>query len=82
MIKANEARRITKDFIVNEYLDKIVESHIITRAEYGYNEASFYYPKEPIDIAIVLSLLSENGYEVSSLVNENDEEYGYKVKWQ
>ena len=81
MISANEARRITKDFIVREYLNKIVEPHIFTRAEYGCNEASFYYPKEPINIAIVFSLLSENGYEVSPLINEDNEEYGYKVKW-
>lgn len=85
MINANEIREITqnkqsKDAI--EYIEQIVEPHIKVRAEYGYNEASFFYPPEPVDLEEVIAILEDYGYEIGTAYSPyREEEIGFKVIW-
>ena len=85
MINANKIREITQNNqskIAIEYIEQIVEPHIKLRAEYGYNEASFFYPLEPVDLEEVIAILEDYGYEIGVAYSPyREEEIGFKVMW-
>ena len=85
MINANEIREITQDIqskFALEYIEQIIEPHIKVRAEYGYSEASFFYPSEPIDIEEVIAILEDNGYDIGTVYSPyQEDDIGFKVIW-
>lgn len=85
MMNAKEIREITQNKqskIAIEYIDQVIEPHIKVRAEYGYSEANFFYPSEPIDIEEVIAILEDNGYEIATAYSPyREDEVGFKVMW-
>ena len=88
MITAEELREITgekQSKIAIEYIEKIIEPHIKSRAESGYGEANFFYPPEPIEFEEVAMILEDYGYRIGAALNpyheEEEEEIGFKVMW-
>ena len=84
MMNANEIREITQNKqnkVAIEYIEQIVEPHIKVRAEYGYHDANFFFPKEPVEFEEVKTILENNGFDVVPYYTEFSMNDGYKVMW-